>query len=89
MATAALDPVAGLSDERSRGFARRWYRTPSFVAGLTILGTLVFLAVFAPLVTQHSPIQQDLQHGLEGPSSDHWLGTDQLGRDRRCSTSSA
>jgi peptide/nickel transport system permease protein len=81
MATTAIDPVMGLAEERARGFANRWYRTPSFVAGISILGTLVLLAVFAPLVTQHSPIQQDLHNTLKGPSSDHWLGTDQLGRD--------
>jgi peptide/nickel transport system permease protein len=66
--------------EHRRGFARRWYRTPSFVAGVSILGVIVFLAIFAPLVAQ-SPTHQDLLSQLQGPSWHHPLGTDDLGRD--------
>ena len=40
-----------------RGFSRRWYRTPSFVAGVSIIGLIVLLAILAPLVTWHDPIQ--------------------------------
>ena len=76
VSAAARDPV-----ERARGFRNRWYRTPSFVAGLAILGTIVILAVFAPLFARYDPTAQDLHNILEGPSSAHWLGTDQLGRD--------
>lgn len=79
--TIAAEPQTDLPDQRGRGFRSRWYRTPSFVAGLLILGTLVLLAVFAPVVTQHSPTDQDLHNILKGPSSNHWLGTDELGRD--------
>ena len=64
-----------------RGFRQRWYRTPSFVAGASILGFIVLLAVFAPLVTWHDPIEQDLVNILQGPSWSHPLGTDDLGRD--------
>jgi peptide/nickel transport system permease protein len=67
--------------EHRRGFRRRWYRTPSFVAGVSILGLIVFVALAAPLVTQHNPTDQDLLHTLAGPSRSHWLGTDDLGRD--------
>jgi peptide/nickel transport system permease protein len=67
--------------EHRRGFRHRWYRTPSFVAGLTILGVVVLAALAAPLITQHGPTDQDLLHTLQGPSSSHWLGTDDLGRD--------
>jgi len=81
MATAALEPVTPLAEDKARGFANRWYRTPSFVAGVLILGTLLGLALAAPLVTKYSPTAQDLHHTLQGPSSQHWLGTDQLGRD--------
>jgi peptide/nickel transport system permease protein len=67
--------------EHRRGFRHRWYRTPSFVAGITILGVIVLAALAAPLITQHGPTDQDLLHTLQGPSSSHWLGTDDLGRD--------
>jgi peptide/nickel transport system permease protein len=67
--------------EHRRGFRHRWYRTPSFVAGVTILGVVVLAALAAPLITQHGPNDQDLLHTLQGSSSSHWLGTDDLGRD--------
>jgi peptide/nickel transport system permease protein len=66
---------------RYRGFRDRWYRTSSFVAGISILGVIVLLAALAPLVTWHDPIEQDLVNILQGPSWSHPLGTDDLGRD--------
>jgi len=81
VAVAIAEPLADLPEQRSRGFWQRWYRTPSFVAGLAIIGTLVLMAVFAPVVATHPPTEQDLHNILKGPSSEHWLGTDQLGRD--------
>ena len=67
--------------EHRRGFRRRWYRTPSFVAGSSILGAIALLAVLAPLVTTHDSATQDLLQTLAGPSWNHPLGTDDLGRD--------
>lgn len=58
-----------------------WYRTPALVAGLTILGVIVVAVVCAPLLTSYEPNQQDLLDILAPPSSEHLLGTDQLGRD--------
>jgi peptide/nickel transport system permease protein len=81
MTTAAETIVEAVAVEHRRGFRRRWYRTPSFVAGIAILGTIVVLAALAPVVTAHDPIEQDLLNTLQGPSRDHLLGTDELGRD--------
>ena len=67
--------------EHRGGFRRRWYRTPSFVAGVSILGTIVVLALLAPLASWHDPVQQNLLDILQGPSWTHPLGTDELGRD--------
>ena len=79
-AAAELVAEATLVEHR-RGFRRRWYRTPSFVAGVSILGLIIVAAAAAPLITTHDPTQQDLLHTLSGPSSAHPLGTDDLGRD--------
>lgn len=81
MAVAAEAVAEAQLVEHRRGFRRRWYRTPSFVAGVSILGLIVLGAVFAPLITKYNPTEQDLLHTLSGPSSKHWLGTDDLGRD--------
>jgi peptide/nickel transport system permease protein len=66
--------------EHRRGFAKRWYRTPSLVGGISIFGVIVLLAIFAPFIA-HSPTYQDLLSQLQGPSWRHPLGTDDLGRD--------
>jgi peptide/nickel transport system permease protein len=81
MAVAAEVVAEAAIVEHRRGFRRRWYRTPSFVGGVSILGTIVLLAIFAPLVTNHDPTQQDLLNTLQGPSWNHLVGTDDLGRD--------
>jgi peptide/nickel transport system permease protein len=72
-----LDAAVG----RRRTFRHRWYRTPAFVAGATIVALLVLAAVAAPLITRYDPNRQDLLHAYAHPSGAHWLGTDQLGRD--------
>jgi peptide/nickel transport system permease protein len=71
---------ATVIDHRS-SFRHRWYRTPSFVAGISILGAIILLALLAPIASWHDPIQQDLLNILQGPSWNHPLGTDELGRD--------
>jgi peptide/nickel transport system permease protein len=81
MAVAAETLVEPLAVERRHSFRNRWYRTPSFVAGASILLAIGLLAAFAPLVTNHDPTTQDLLNILQGPSRNHPLGTDDLGRD--------
>ena len=60
---------------------RPWYRNGSLVAGMVIVGALILVAIFAPLLTSYSPTTQNLTDVLQGPSAAHWLGTDQFGRD--------
>jgi peptide/nickel transport system permease protein len=79
--SAVAGTVAEMEIAPRRGFRRRWHRTPSFVAGGSILLVLVAMAIFAPFLWTQDPTRQDLTHILLGPSSQHWLGTDQLGRD--------
>lgn len=51
------------------------------VIGLTLVMLHVIVALAAPLLARQSPIQPSPLDTLEGPSSAHLLGTDQLGRD--------
>ena len=82
MAATAAEPLLEAAVvEHRRGFRRRWYRTPSFVAGVSILGVITLLGALAPVIMWHDPIQQNLLTSLQGPSWSHPLGTDQLGRD--------
>ena len=81
MTTAAETILESVAVEHRRGFRRRWYRTPSFVAGLSILGLITLLGALAPVITWHDPAYQDLLATFQGSSLDHPLGTDDLGRD--------
>lgn len=64
---------------------RRLRRNPGAIFGMVVIGLFVFLALFAPLLAPFDPRDQNL--GLvadgccPGPSSAHWLGVDDLGRD--------
>lgn len=49
--------------------------------GLVMVLAAVFGSVFAPLLTPHDAITLSPPARLQGPSAEHWLGTDQLGRD--------
>ncbi|HOS97208.1 MAG TPA: peptide ABC transporter permease, partial [Deltaproteobacteria bacterium] len=51
------------------------------LAGMVLIGALVCMAAFAPLLAPCDPNEQDLYHVLEGPSKSHLLGTDDVGRD--------
>jgi peptide/nickel transport system permease protein len=77
----AFEAASSATLAEHRGGSRRWYRNQSFMAGLTILGLIVLMAILAPVLTKHDPNNQDLLHTLQGPGDGHLLGTDQNGRD--------
>ncbi len=48
--------------------------------GFLLLGVIVLLAVAAPLVARHDPVEINPINKLQAPSSEYLLGTDNLGR---------
>jgi peptide/nickel transport system permease protein len=63
----------------SRGALLR--RHPRLVIGGALVFLLLFVAVFAPLLTHYDPTIGDVSDALLPPSGEHWLGTDDQGRD--------
>ncbi|MEV5909634.1 dipeptide/oligopeptide/nickel ABC transporter permease/ATP-binding protein [Streptomyces chartreusis] len=62
---------------------RGWHKLPllSKVA-VCFLAVVVVVALFAPLLAPHDPLdQQPPVDGTGHPSADHWMGQDSLGRD--------
>jgi peptide/nickel transport system permease protein len=59
---------------------RRRVRGKLLASGLVLLA-LSAAAFLAPWLSPYSPSEQDLLASRQSPSSDHWLGTDVLGRD--------
>ena len=51
------------------------------LGGGALLVMLLTIAALAPWITPRDPLAQDLVHALALPSAQHWLGTDDLGRD--------
>ena len=74
-------PTAG------RRSLRRLWRLKWGVAAAVVLLLIVLVTLAAPWLAPYSPVEVDIQHRLgppawmEGGKTDHWLGTDQIGRD--------
>ncbi|HYB20561.1 MAG TPA: ABC transporter permease [Thermodesulfobacteriota bacterium] len=49
--------------------------------GIIIVCGVIVVAILAPLIQIHDPLQQDITHRLQKPSTEHFFGTDHLGRD--------
>ena len=69
-----------LPDELVRTF-RYFRRSPLAIAGLTIVVGWLILIVFAAQIAPYGPLEQNIVDRLQPPSAQHWMGTDQLGRD--------
>ena len=65
----------------ARIFIRNLLHNPSAVIGLTIISVMIISAVFAVQISGADPDYIDPINGRLGPSLDHLMGTDQLGRD--------
>ena len=59
----------------------RLFRDRTAVAGLVVVALLVLAALLAPWLAPHDPHAADIVNKFAGPSRDHLLGTDELGRD--------
>ncbi len=60
---------------------RRFRKESTAVFGLAVVVFLLLLATFASLLSPYNPVDQDIPDSLQPPSSEHYFGTDKLGRD--------
>lgn len=54
---------------------------PLGLLGLILVVGIVLVAIFADFLVPYDPLEMNIMSRLQSPSWDHWLGTDQLGRD--------
>jgi peptide/nickel transport system permease protein len=66
---------------RGPGFARRVLARPPAAIGMLVAGTVIVLAIAAPIVAPYSPAANDFNAVLSPPTGVHPFGTDELGRD--------
>ena len=60
---------------------KRFMRRKVSVVALIVLLIFLGIALIGPFLCSHDPLAQDLANKYSGISAEHWLGTDNLGRD--------
>jgi peptide/nickel transport system permease protein len=78
----------GLADNRARDFFSGLGAAFRVIAGnrlalfgLVIISLTAFAGIFAPFITIYDPYEISIPERLQGPSAEHLLGTDFMGRD--------
>lgn len=79
MATTTPEKRTKASKPQSQLLRRIWAH-PSAKLAIIFLVALAVLSILAPWILQ-DPVTQDVRNRLQPPSAEHWLGTDELGRD--------
>ncbi len=67
--------------EKSKGIWRKIWRRPSIYTSLIFILAVSLAGFLAPIIAPYAPGGLEIKGLLEGPSSSHWMGTDELGRD--------
>jgi peptide/nickel transport system permease protein len=63
------------------GLLARVLRTRTLVLGIVLITILVLIVTIGPRFSRYDPIQQDITNTFAKPGPEHWLGTDNFGRD--------
>jgi len=66
---------------RAGDIARNFWRNRKAALGAGLLSVLVLVTILRPLVTPYSPTRPYPEDALSPPSAQHWMGTDEIGRD--------
>jgi len=77
---AVLSEIAPAQSELRR-VMRVFFGRKLAVVGLVLIVFLIITAIFAPWLAPYPPNDIDMLQTLAKPSAEHWLGTDNLGRD--------
>lgn len=84
-ATAAKRVATKRSTNKSESnfslFWRMFRKNKLAVCGLIVLLLIILMAALADVITPYYPNEQNLRGAFQYPSSDHWFGTDEFGRD--------
>jgi peptide/nickel transport system permease protein len=74
-----------VAEKRSGGIWKGWWtfarRKPIGAISAVFLVVIIIMAVAAPVIATHDPVATATREKLQAPSSSHFLGTDELGRD--------
>ncbi|MGG0718611.1 ABC transporter permease [Robertmurraya massiliosenegalensis] len=60
---------------------RKLLNSKQFVIGSAVLVLFILFALFGPMISSYEPYEMVVTDRLQSPSVEHWLGTDNFGRD--------
>jgi len=64
-----------------RGLIKAFNTNKTSWVGLVVFILVALLAILAPVIAPHDPLEQNILYRLKPPSLEHWMGTDYYGRD--------
>ena len=76
-----MSTVISSSDANIRRIKKLQINNFRLYLGIFIILTVIFMVLMASHLTKSDPIKQDLMNTLQGGTPEHFLGTDNLGRD--------
>jgi len=81
MVTEAGKEKFWLSMTKGRKITWQLVKNPMGLVGLIVLSFFIFMGAFGPAIAPYDVNIIELDHAMQTPSPDHWLGTDNFGRD--------
>jgi len=81
LTASAVGRPAAPPSSRTAEVARRFWRNRKAALGAALLAVLVLAACLSPLVSPYPPLRPSPEDVFAPPSAQHWMGTDEIGRD--------
>jgi len=84
MSNASKKNINNISSKSTNPWLEAWRRLLKSrigIAGLGIIIMLLLVAIFAPYIAPYGPSETNILARYKAPSSEHLLGTDEMGRD--------
>lgn len=78
---AETEKIVGESTSYWKDAWRRFRKNKLAIAGIIVIILLAIMSIAGPFMTEHNYYDNDLINANQSPSSEHWFGTDNLGRD--------
>ena len=79
--SAKKEQLKQIKKDRRKQFLKTFFSGKQVYVGTIILIVVVLGAICAPLISPYDPNEQNLMNALAKPGTEHWFGTDDLGRD--------
>ena len=69
------------AQSRTKAFIKKFLKRKAAVISLVFILLILFMGIFAPYIVPYDAATPDYTALLQGPSPEHWWGTDEFGRD--------